>query len=114
MADIRDFQSYLEKKRAEEVAKQEAVAAPAVATAIHVDHITHDPEWDLYIHKLTERKVPVTAQRDQLLLDIVKAMPTETREGLMASYWRCQGFIEAIDLAMALPKTLLVDAKGRA
>lgn len=113
-ADIKDFQSYLEKKRAEEVKQQEATQQTAVATAVHVDHVTQDPEWNIYLQKLQVHVDRMQAHREDCLVKIVQPAPAEVHQAIMCEYWKTQGFLQALDVAMKLPKTLLAESRGHA
>ena len=111
MPSEQDFKSYLERKRAEAIDKAETVTEPARATALHVDHVTHDPEWNLYLQKLQVHVDRAKAARDDLREKIPMAMPAEIREQAVFAYWRWMGFLEGIELAINLPKALLEDTK---
>lgn len=113
-ADIKDFTSYLEQKRAKEVAEQDAVKQVAVDTALHVEHVTQDPEWNIYLQKLKVHVDRMQAHREDCLVKVVQPAPAEVHQAIMCEYWKTQGFLQALELAMTLPKTLLSETRGRA
>ena len=113
-ADIKDFQSYLEKTRAEEVKEQEATQSAAQATALHVDHVTQDPEWNIYLQKLQVHVDRMEAHREDCLVKVVQPAPADVHQAILMEYWKTQGFLSALDLAMKLPKMLMAESKGQA
>lgn len=113
-ADVKDFQSYLEKKRAEEIAKGETVQSIAQATAVHVEHVTQDPEWDLYLQKLQEHVDRHKSHKDDVMARAMQAAPPDVHQALLFEYWKTVGFLQAMELSMSLPKTLLAQVKGQA
>ena len=113
-ADIKDFESYLERKRAEDIKKESAGQAMATATALHVDHVTQDPEWNIYLQKLQVHVDRMQAHREDCLVKVVQPSPAEVHQAILMEYWKTQGFLQALELAMGLPKTLMAESKGRA
>lgn len=109
------FKSYLEQKRAEAIAaKEQAPPTPAETTAVHVDKLTRDPEWNLYLQKLQVHIDRMEAHRDDMMQKAMQAAPPDIHQGLLYEYWKTVGFLNAIELASKLPKTLVEQAKGTA
>ena len=113
-ADIKDFESYLERKRAEDIKQESAGQAMATATALRVDHVTHDPEWNIYLQKLQVHVDRMEAHKNDCMVKAVQPAPAEIHSAVLCEYWKTVGFLQAIDLAMKLPKQLMTEAKGHA
>lgn len=113
-ADIKDFNDYLARKRAAELAEQPDGPTPAQTTALHVDQLTKDPEWDTYLQKLQVHVDRFQAHREDCLVKIVQPAPTEVHQAVMCEYWKTQGFLQGLELCMKLPKQIMDEARGRA
>ena len=112
--NVKDFQTYLERKREEELAKLAETAAPIQAAAVRKELLTGDSNWDSYLMKLQGHVEAFQKEMDAVKLDVFKAMPIDQNYALKYVYWKITGFLEAMEIAMKLPRQIVAEAQVRA
>src|SRR2546426_8705533 len=95
--NVKDFQTYLERKREEELAKLAETAAPIQAAAVRMELLTGDSNWDSYLMKLQGHVEAFQKEMDAVKLDVFKAMPIDQNYALKYVYWKITGFLEAME-----------------
>src|SRR2546426_12477167 len=110
---VKDFQTYLEKKREEEIAKLAETTQPLQAAAVRMELLTGDSNWDSYLMKLQGHVEQYQKELTQVHDDVMKAMPIDQNYALKYVYWKITGFLEAMDIAMKLPRQIVAEAQVR-